>query len=196
MKILLPACLLLLGYLLPAQETKKPLPKDVQIATALLPLSDEEKGGARVYGYNQEGKLVALREGTGNMVCLTDDPGKEGISVACYSKALEPFMARGRQLTAEGKNGMEKNEIRAQEVASGKLKMPSAPSMMYVFYGKEEDYDRSTGMLKNGKFRYVIYTPFATTASTGLPDKPHTPGMPWLMDAGTHRAHIMIGPFD
>lgn len=196
MKLLATICLLLLTSFSYAQKNGKPLPADLQIATAVMPLPDEEKADAMVYGYNQEGVLVVLREGTNNMVCIADDPAREGISVACYAKALEPFMARGRELSAEGKDAMEKRDIRAEEVASGKLKMPTAPSMMYVYYGKDEDYDRSTGQLKNGKYRYVVYTPFATTASTGLPDKPHAPGMPWLMDPGTHRAHIMIGPFD
>lgn len=196
MKTFLTICLLLLTYLLPAQQKGEILPGEVQITTAVLPLPEEDKAGAMVYGYNREGVLVVLREGTNNMVCIADDPAKEGINVACYAKAMEPFMARGRELTAEGRDGMEKQDIRAREVASGKLKMPTAPSMMYVYYGKDEDYDKSTGQLKNGKYRYVVYTPFATTASTGLPDKPHAPGMPWLMDPGTHRAHIMIGPFD
>jgi len=42
--------------------------------------------------------------------------------------------------------------------------------------------------------RYVIYIPFATAESTGLPLAPSAPGMPWIMDPGTHRAHIMINP--
>jgi hypothetical protein len=189
-------CLLLTTYLVTAQQKGEILPPEIQIATAVLPLPDEEKDGAMVYGYDRDGKLMVLRTGTNNMVCIADDPSKDGISVACYAKALEPFMARGRELTAEGKDAMEKREIRGKEVAEGKLKMPSEPSMMYVFYGKQEDYDPATGQLENGKYRYVVYTPFATTASTGLPDKPHAPGMPWLMDPGTHRAHIMIGPFD
>jgi hypothetical protein len=45
-----------------------------------------------------------------------------------------------------------------------------------------------------GTLRYVIYIPFATSESTGLPLKPEIPGGPWLMDAGTHRAHIMLNP--
>jgi len=40
----------------------------------------------------------------------------------------------------------------------------------------------------------VVYIPWATAASTGLPIKPAAPGMPWIMDPGTHRAHIMITP--
>ena len=58
--------------------------------------------------------------------------------------------------------------------------MPEEPSMMYVYFGTDQNYDTSTGELKDGKFRYVIYIPFATSESTGLPEKPHAPGMPWI----------------
>ena len=103
-------------------------------------------------------------------------------------------MSRGRQLIAEGKSEMEKREIRQREAEDGTLDLPDAPAMTYIFSGSEENYNSSTGELKDGKFRYVIYIPYATTESTGLPDKPHAPGMPWLMDPGTHRAHIMVTP--
>ena len=177
------------------QEPEIPSP-EVQIRTATLPAPEEDKDDAMVYGYDASGQLVVLREGTNNLVCIGDDPGKEGIHVSCYSKKLEPFMARGRELSAEGRDFKEKREIRGAEVAAGKIPMPREPSMTYIYYGKEENYDRSTGELKDGRFRYVIYTPFATPEATGLPIKPHAKGMPWLMDPGTHRAHIMIGPFD
>ncbi len=177
-----------------AQEKKPEIPTEIQIKTALLPLADADKDGAMVYGYDGSGDLVEIRKGTNNLVCLGDDPKKEGISVSCYSSKLEPFMARGRELAAEGKSPEERTAIRGDEVASGKLKMPEEPSMMYVYFGEDANYDKTTGELKDGKLRYVIYTPFATSESTGLPEKPHAPGMPWIMDPGTHRAHIMIGP--
>ena len=170
------------------------LPADVQIKTAVLAAPEEKRENVTVYGYDEQGKMITLREGKENLICLADNPNKEGINVACYSKKLEPFMARGRELIAEGKTEMEKRQIREKEAASGALQMPDAPSMLYILSGNEEDYDATTGDLQNAKFRYVIYTPWATTESTGLPDKPHVPGMPWLMDPGTHRAHIMVTP--
>jgi hypothetical protein len=103
-------------------------------------------------------------------------------------------MARGRELIAAGKTEAEKHEIRKQEVESGKLKMPDVPSFLYVLTGTEENYNKTTGDLKDGNFRYVIYMPYATAESTGLPTKPFVPGMPWLMDAGTYGAHVMITP--
>ena len=197
MKSSLIICFMFISTFILAQvESSKILPAAIQIKTAVLPAPEEDKADAMVYGYDKQGKLVVLREGTNNLVCLCDDPTKEGVSVSCYSKKLEPFMARGRELTAQGKNFKEKREIRGEEIASGQIKMPEEPSMMYIFYGTDENYDKTTGDLKDGKFRYVIYTPFATTESTGLPSKPHAPGMPWLMDPGTHRAHIMVGPFN
>ncbi len=183
------------GVVLSQENTVEILPNEIQIKTATLPAPEEDKDGAMVYGYNDNGDLVVLREGTNNLVCIADNPQKDGISVACYSKKLEPFMARGRELNKQDLTFEERMKIRGEEVANGSLKMPDVPSMMYVYFGKQENYDPQTGALKEGKFRYVIYTPFATTESTGLPDKPHAPGMPWLMDPGTHRAHIMIGPF-
>ncbi|MGB5376763.1 hypothetical protein [Muriicola sp.] len=187
----------LLPFCVSSQEnTAKILPREVQINPAVLPVPEGQKDEAMVYGYNEKGEFVVLREGTNNLVCIADNPNRNGISVSCYSKRLEPFMARGRELNAQGKTQEERNEIRGREIESGVLSMPKEPSMLYVLFGTEEDYDTTTGALPNGKFRYVIYTPFATTESTGLPDKPHAPGMPWLMDPGTHRAHIMVGPFN
>lgn len=168
------------------------LPKEIQIKTAVLAAPQGSRDGAKVYGYDQDGKMVVLREGTNNMICIADDPNFDGIQVACYSDKLEPFMSRGRELKAEGKSEIEKRKIRAEEADSGKLKMPDSPSTLYVFSGSEENYDKETGELKDGKFRYVVYIPYATSESTGLPTKPEAPGMPWIMDPGTHRAHIMI----
>lgn len=192
MRIIVSISLLLISAGMVAQS--KILPPEIQIKTALLAAPEEQRAGAMVYGYDNSGKLVILKEGSNNLVCIADDPDFEGIKVSCYAKKLEPFMSRGRELSAEGKSEIEKRKIRKAEVESGKLKMPETPSTLYVFSGSEENYDRETGELKNGKFRYVVYIPYATAESTGLPLKPDNPGMPWLMDPGTHRAHIMISP--
>ena len=40
---------------------------------------------------------------------------------------------------------------------------------------------------------YVIYMPYATSASTGIPTTP-VAGMPWLMLPGTPKAHVMLTP--
>lgn len=172
----------------------KILPAEVQINMAIQAAPEMYQDEATVLGYNKKGELVSLREGTNGLVCLADDPNKEGISVACYGIELEPFMARGRQLRAEGKSEEEIREIRKQEIDAGKLKMPSEPAMVYILGAEESDLDTKTGELANSRIRYVLYKPYMTGESTGLPTKPQAPGMPWLMDANTHRSHIMISP--
>ena len=73
---------------LACQEAKKveSLPAEIQIKTATLPAPEADRENAMVYGYDKNGELTVLRQGSNNLVCLADDPQKEGISVACYSK--------------------------------------------------------------------------------------------------------------
>lgn len=184
--------LLLFPSLIFAQTTV--LPAEIQIKTATLAAPEDLRDGAMVYGFNEEGEMVVLREGTNHLVCLADNPEKKGINVSCYSKKLEPFMARGRELSAEGKDEMEKRETRKKEAESGNLSLTDSPAMTTILTGSEENYNPETGELADGHFRYVIYIPYATAETTGLPEKPFAPGMPWIMDPGTHRAHIMITP--
>jgi hypothetical protein len=135
-----------------------------------------------------------LRKGNNQMICLADDPKQKGFNASCYHKDLEPFMARGRQLQKQGKSAKEIFDMREAEVKSGRLKMPKQPSTLYVLSAPDDRYDATTGEVKEGNYRYVVYIPYATSESTGLPLRPEAPGMPWIMDPGTHRAHIMITP--
>lgn len=167
---------------------------EIQIKTAVLAAPEDKRAGAMVYGYDAKGEFVVLRKGTNEMICLADNPNQAGLSVSCYHKDLEPFMARGRELKAEGKSFQETFDIREAEAKSGKLMMPKQASNLQVYSAKAEDYNATTGEVMKGSFRYVVYIPWATAASTGLPIKPEAPGMPWIMDPGTHRAHIMINP--
>ena len=50
------------------------------------------------------------------------------------------------------------------------------------------------GEVKNGYLRYVIYIPYATASQYRFAGKTIADGMPWIMNPGTHGAHIMINP--
>ncbi|WP_437920303.1 hypothetical protein [Sphingobacterium sp. LRF_L2] len=170
------------------------LPQDLQIKIAEMAAPVEKRAGAKILGYNAEGKFVTLREGSNDFVCLAPKPSKTMLYSYAYPASLDPFMARGRELTAEGKNSKQKNEVREAEIKAGKLSMPQGPSTLFCYWGKTSDLNEDTGEIDSAWRRYVIYVPYATAASTGLPDKPALPGMPWLMDAGSYKAHIMINP--
>ena len=166
---------------------------DALIATALMAAPEESRADCKVIGYNMAGEFVTLREGNNEFIVLADDPNKDGFSAACYHKDLEPFMARGRALKAEGKKPQEIFDIREEEVKSGKLKMTTG-STLHIYYGKKTTYDPETSKVEDAQRRYVVYMPYATSESTGLPEAPVASNHPWIMNPGTHRAHIMITP--
>jgi hypothetical protein len=166
----------------------------VQIKLALLAAPPEKRDSATVYGYDANKNLVIIKKGSNELICLASNPDDTGFSVSCYNKNLEPLMESGRELRKRGIKGKELFDERAKEVKEGSLKMPDGPSTLYVYSADSKDVNKSTGEVKKGYLRYVIYIPFATAESTGLPTKPSSPGMPWIMDAGTYRAHVMINP--
>lgn len=156
-----------------------------QLKEAIMALPEADRANVKVWGYNSDSELVELQKGENGYICLADDPNKKGFSVSCYHKDLEPFMARGRVLQKENKSFKEVFDIRESEAKKGKLKMPKNPSTLHILSGES---------LEKANYRYVVYIPWATAASTGLPLKEVVPGAPWIMDPGSHRAHIMISP--
>ena len=174
--------------------TKKIPATDLQIKSALLAAPPEKRDGSAVYGYAADTQLVLLRKGTNEMICVADDPKTSGFSAVCYVKELEPFMQRGRELRKQGIQDQQLFDQREKEVKENLLQMPKQPATLYVYSAKDADVDHATGEVKSGYLRYVIYIPYATATSTGLPEKPSADGMPWIMHAGTHGAHIMINP--
>lgn len=183
----------------PAAQEALPYKPDVpdaamQIKLALLAAPPEKRDSCTVLGYDADKKLAIIKKGTNELICLADNPNDTSFSVACYNKDLEPFMQRSRELRKEGVKGEKLFDERGKEVKEGTLQMPKGPAALYVYAANSKDVNRTTGEVKNGYMRYVIYIPFATEASTGLATRPSAPGMPWIMDPGTYRAHVMIDP--
>jgi hypothetical protein len=190
MKILLPLSLITLLITNPIlAETTYPSVY-WQITTAVLAAPPLDRDAATVLGYKSDGTLAILRQGTNDLICLADDPAKKGFSAACYHNSLEPFMARGRALREQGKTEEEINNVREEEAKSGAIKMPEK-ALLAVLTGQ---INPETQEIEKQFLRYVFYIPFATPETTGLPLAPTTPGGPWIMNPGTHKAHIMITP--
>jgi hypothetical protein len=163
------------------------------IATALLAAPAESRDNCKVIGYNTKGEFVTFREGSNEFIVLVDNSKQNGFNAACYHKDLEPFMARGRALKAAGKNRKEVFDIRETEMKSGKLTIPMGATL-HIYYGAKSTYNPATSEVEDARLRYVVYMPWATSTSTGLPKSPLAPNHPWIMNPGTHRAHIMISP--
>jgi hypothetical protein len=179
------------AMLLPAAVAAQVLSPEPQIAGAVQAAPEALRAGATVLGYRNYHRLVTLREGGNGMICLADDPSDGGWHVACYQKDLDPFMRRGRELTAEGRSRSEIDSIRLAEVQSGALKMPDGPRALFNLYAAQDSVDAATGLAHGTKGLQVVYIPYATPETTGIPAKPGD-GLPWIMFPGKPWAHIMI----
>ena len=179
-----------------AQENSSAAPSlttEQQVTVAVLPLPGDMRDGATVLGYGADGKLTMLRKGTGDMTCLAPNKSMPRFHVACYHNSLEPFMARGRALRTSGVTGDAVDSARFREIRSGKLNMPRTPASLYSLTGEWTTLDTAALTVNGARSLFVIYVPFATAKTTGLSDKPAR-GKPWLMGAGTPKAHIMFVP--
>ena len=164
-----------------------------QIAAAVSPLPQPLQKGAKVLGYDASGKLVTLRPGTNEMVCLADNPKNPRFHVSCYHQSLDAFMSRGRELRAQNIKEDEVDSTRAREVRAKKLAMPTQPAALYQYFAARDSVDAGTGAVRGAQHLYVVYTPYATYKSTGISEAP-VPGGPWIMFPGTPFAHLMISP--
>jgi hypothetical protein len=185
------ALLLLSIAAFPLQSQVAPVPPvPQQVAAAVLPLPAEMRAGATVMGYREAGKLEVLRAGTNGMHCLALYVTRPDFHVACYHEGLEPFMARGRELRAQGVTGAQVDSVRFREVREKKLAMPAVGSL-YTITTKRENFDAATNAVTEGNLLVVVYLPNATPESVGLSARPRRDG-PWLMSPGTLKAHIMM----
>ena len=189
--LLAAAALLCLGADgLGAQHPWSGLPADVQIHLAVQAAPQEMRGDATVQGYDASGTLGVLREGSNELVCLAPNPASPQLEVSCHHKGLEPFIARGRELLAQGITGPERVATRLREFEEGTLPIPYG-AVNYILTGT--GFDAATGELTDPYLRWTIYTPGATPESTGITARP-SQGGPWLMAPGTPGSHIMITP--
>ncbi len=182
-----------LVLLLQAASPPQPPAAARQIEWAVQAAPERLRADATVLGYGPDGVMTTLRQGSGFLICLADDPKQPNHHVSCYHRDLDPFMARGRALRRTGLKDPAIDSIRLAEVKAGTLKMPVQPAALYQFIARPGNADPATGEVKNGQNMYVVYIPFATPETTGLSLAPK-PGMPWLMDPGLPWAHVMITP--
>jgi hypothetical protein len=177
----------------PLAAQAPPLRANQQIAAAVLAAPPELRAGATVLGYGGDGQLRTLRSGSGGLICLAPNPARKEFQVACYHRSMEPFMARGRALRAAGLGDEQVDSARFAEVRAGKLEMPTHAAALYNMFGPEGTFDPATGRVTGAKILFVVYIPGATPESTGIPETP-AENAPWIMSAGTPRAHIMFVP--
>lgn len=165
-----------------------------QVARAVLAAPESLRDEATVLGYGGQARegdpLTVLREGTNGIVCLADDPARDGFHVACYHESMDPYMALGRRLRAGGEDRDAVQQARWAAIEAGEIEPPSAALWSLT---APADVDPAAGPGENARRLAVVYMPYAEPDELGLPPRPDGDS-PWLMLPGTPWAHIMISP--
>lgn len=174
------------------ESTVQVKPEGRQVDEAVLAAPEGKRADAGVLGYTSAGELERLRHGSNELLCLSDDPAADGFKVSCYHRDLEPFMARGRELRAQGMEGEAVDSVRFAEIRGGELPYPDHPAALFTVAAEQAPQDSASGELPAEAQRLtVLYVRGATAEQLGLPAKP-AGGLPWLMAAGQPDAHVMI----
>lgn len=165
-----------------------------QIAAAVLPLPPSMRADATVVSMAEDGKTTVLRQGTNGLFCAEHLTDKMFVA-HCFPESMREAVVRRGELTREaGKNASAAkiDEEMNREIKAGKIHLPEHPVVMYQMRGPINGYDPATNQATSAiKTWQMIMTPYATGATLGLPDK-KTEGAPWVMNAGTWGAHIMV----
>lgn len=178
-----------LSSLAGASLSSQDKPTAREISDAVSPLPAGLQAGAAVLAY-RNGGLTEIRAGTNGMICLADDPARQGFHAACYHQTMEPFMARGRALRASGMSAEAADSVRLADLETGALPQPAPGAALYSISHDDDVFDPAGGAT-GARGLYVIYLPYATEANTGISATPAR-DRPWLMFPGKVTAHVMI----
>ena len=176
--------LLLLGVALavPASASGQTAAVSIQQALAALPDEDYRRDAA-VIRWNADHTYDTLKEGTSRWVCYdrSEYLNRSPFAVQCTSVANLERVAQNRRIRAES---ADRREERSKLAEAEENDLRVVPEYGSVFFSMEGPDQGSAGM------HITIAVPFATGASTGLPETNPGAGT-WIMAAGTSTAHIM-----
>lgn len=155
---------------------------DAQTHRALLPLPESLRAGANIVGFDSDWNQVVLREGSSDMNCVAFAPFMAIQYAACQHSSSEAFWVMGMQLRAGGMAQADIDQARIDAMVDGTLEIPVVGAARYFLLG---------GRPQNLSSLMAVHLPYATSESTGFSTEPDN-YRPWLMDAGTPNAHVMM----
>ena len=160
--------------------------------SATLPLPPELRASATVVSVDRAGKLTTLRQASGKMVCIADQPDDDVFDARCYHRDFIAYLFRSLQLRAQGLSEAKVDEKIEQEIKAGTFHMRMAPSVGYRMYGPITAItNHGTGWTSKMQRWQSIHIPRATAEDMGLVTD-NKPVMPYVMSSGGLWAHVMI----
>jgi hypothetical protein len=154
-----------------------------QYATILAAAPANQREGATIIKWKPDFTYDTLRKGTNRMVCYDRSgfPQQQPFSIECTSIANLDRVAQNLKFEAAGDKAKTQALLDAAEKDGTRDKTENGSVLVHQM-GPDKDHARQ---------HMTVALPGATTASTGLPDKPGQGGA-WIMNAGTSTAHLMV----
>lgn len=159
---------------------------DALIREALRPLPEDLRAEATVYTYDDAGDRIVLRQGSNQVECVPKNPDT-GFT-RCNATSNAARMDYVAKLRAQGLSGAELNDALADAVNQGIIDEFVFGSIRYRLYDEDD----------NIKLLWIVQVPYAKPEDLGIPTESQYQnsllgrGTPWLMQAGTANAHVMI----
>ena len=162
-----------------APAAAAPGPYDYILAAAPA----NQRADATVIKWKSDFTYDTLKKGTNKMVCYDRSgfPLQQPFSIECTSTANLERAAQNLKAEATGDKAKSEAMLAEMEKNGTRVK-PEYGSVWFHLMGADKDHVRQ---------HMTVALPMATTASTGLPDKPAGGGA-WIMNAGTTTAHLMV----
>jgi len=183
----------LFSVLLGVKPTAAQVSLTDQIDRAVLAAPETLREGATVLGYGGSARagdpLTVLRAGSNDVICLADNPERDGFHVACYHASLDPFMVLGRRISADGGDRAAVMAARYAALEAGEIEAPSAA--LWSLSASADVDPAAEGSADDERRLSVLYVPNKDADDLGLPTRPDGDS-PWLMLPGTPWAHVMI----
>jgi hypothetical protein len=173
---------IVLGSLALAASASAQAPAD-QYASIVAAAPANQREAATVIKWKPDFTYDTLKKGTNNTVCYDQSgfPQQQPYSIECTSLKNLDRVAQNMKFEAGGDKAKTQALLDEAEKNGTRVK-PEYGSVWFHLMGPDKDHARQ---------HMTVALPGATTATTGLPDKPAAGGA-WIMNAGTSTAHLMV----
>lgn len=156
-----------------------------EIERALMAAPERMRADASVIGFDDDGSIVELREGSNGLMCWdsSGEPGRQGRFLAqCTSERNRARVEQNHRISNAAASPDEIGELFAEAEENGTREVAAWGTVYYHLIG--DDW-------ASGRIHATVAVPYATAESLEIPAEPRADGL-WLMDPGTSGAHLMI----
>lgn len=160
-----------------------PEARGLALAESLLP--PRARSAARLVARDTRGERT-VRPGDG-LICVSDDSAPGHLSLNCHHQTLHDLLALEREVSVLGLQGAERSRWLCEEAEKRAIVVPDGAMEITATLAVDPDGSLPEEMT----VYYLLYLPYATTATVGIPDQSPGDASPWLHLAGTCRAHVM-----